>query len=65
MESNSKNPSITRYYKDYFKMSAKVIERAKRLEYDKQILKSYNEIKTTWEILNTESDRHIKKCGIQ
>jgi len=46
-------------------MSAKVIERAKRLEYDKQILKSYNEIKTTWEILNTESDRHIKKCGIQ
>jgi len=40
MESNSKNPSITRYYKDYFKISAEVIERTKLLEYDKQILKS-------------------------
>jgi hypothetical protein len=48
------------HYKDYFKIFAKVIERAKRFEYDKQILKSYNGIKTTWEIINTESGRNIK-----
>jgi hypothetical protein len=39
MKSNSKNPSITRYYKDYFEIPAKVTERAKRSEYGKQILK--------------------------
>jgi hypothetical protein len=63
MESNSKNPSITRYYKDYFKISVEVIERTKLLEYDKQILKSRNKIKTTWEIINTESGRNMKICG--
>jgi hypothetical protein len=34
MESKRKNPSITRHYKDYFKISAKFVERAKNLEYD-------------------------------
>jgi uncharacterized lipoprotein YajG len=35
------------------------------LEYDKKKLKSSNKIKTTWEIIHTESGRNIKKCGIQ
>jgi hypothetical protein len=35
------------------------------LEYDKQILISSNKIKATWEIINTESGRNIKKCGTQ
>jgi hypothetical protein len=54
MESNSKNPSVKIYYKDCFKIPTKVTERAKRLEYEKQILKSCNKIKTTWrlQILN-------------
>jgi hypothetical protein len=63
MESNSKTPSITRNYKDYFKISVKVTEMAKLFEYDKQILKSCNKIKTTRETINTESGRNIKICG--
>jgi hypothetical protein len=35
------------------------------LEYDKQILKCSNKIKTIWDVINIESDRNIKKCGIE
>ena len=35
------------------------------MEYDKQILKCSNKIKTIWDVINIESDRNIKKCGIE
>jgi hypothetical protein len=65
MESrNSKISSIMKHYKEYCKILSKAT-RANHLEYDKKKLKSSNNIKTTWEIIHTESGRNIKKkCGI-
>jgi len=39
----------------------KSYEKEKRLEYDNQILKSIKKIKTTWNIVNIESGRKVKK----
>jgi len=65
MESrNSKISSIIKYYKEYYKILSQAT-RSKCLECEKKKLKSSNKIKTTWEIIHTESGRNIKKCGIQ
>jgi hypothetical protein len=53
----SNNPITTLYYKNYSKILAAVIRKAKRMEYDKLISTSHNKIKTTWNIINTESGR--------
>ena len=55
------NPTATLYYKKYSKILAAVIKKAKRMDYDKLILNSCNKIKTTWNIINTESGRMKKR----
>jgi hypothetical protein len=42
-----------------------VIKKAKRMKYDKLILNSHNKIKTTWNIINTESGRNKNRNDIQ
>jgi hypothetical protein len=49
---DSNNPALKRYYKTYFRILANVIKEAKRLSYNSRILKSNNEVKTTWNIIN-------------
>jgi len=58
---NNNNATLTSYYKDYSKILTKVIQMAKRMEYDKLILKSCDKAKTTWDIINKESGRNKKK----
>jgi len=58
---NNNNATLTSYYKDYSKILTKVIQAAKRMEYDKLILNSRDKAKTTWGIINKESGRNKKK----
>jgi len=55
---NNNNATLTSYYKDYSKILTKVIQAAKRMEYDKLILNSRDKAKTTWGIINKESGRN-------
>ena len=47
---NSNDMFLKRYYKQYCKILVKVIQDAKRLTYNNQIVNSTNKIKTTWNI---------------
>ena len=62
---NNNNATLASYYKDYSKILSKVIKMAKRMEYDKLILNSYNKAKTTWDIINKESGRNKKRSEMQ
>jgi hypothetical protein len=42
-----------------------VIRKAKIIEHDKLILNSYNKVKTTWDIINRESEINEKISEIQ
>jgi hypothetical protein len=44
---NNKNPTLGKYFKDYCRILSKVIKEAKRMEYDRHILNSYNVMKTS------------------
>ena len=58
---HNNNPTATLYHKKYSKILAAVIKKAKHMDYDKLILNSCNKIKTTWNIINTESGRMKKR----
>jgi hypothetical protein len=49
---NSNNFVLKQYYKVYCKILKNVIKEAKRITYNKRILKSNNKSKTTWNIIN-------------
>ena len=59
---NNNNATLASYYENYSKILTKVIQAAKRMEYDKLILNSGDKAKTTWDIINKESitkkDKH-------
>jgi hypothetical protein len=61
MMKNNDKLSIKVYYNRYCKILNKVIIAAKKMAYDKCIKKSYNKLKTTWKIINTETGR-TSKC---
>lgn len=54
---DSKDTKIKEYYKEYSKILSKVIVEAKRSMYNNQVLNSDNKIKTTWNIIRTETNR--------
>jgi hypothetical protein len=54
-------PKLKRHYKLYCKVLSNVILEAKQNNYNKQIMRSTNKIKTAWEILKVESGRRINK----
>ena len=49
---NGNNPALIQYYKAYCKILVHVIKEAKRMTFNKRILKSNNNSKTTWNIIN-------------
>lgn len=51
---NSNDLLLNIHYKRYCKILKRVIVQAKRIEIDKQILKSENKVKTTWNIVKKE-----------
>jgi hypothetical protein len=61
----SNDPLLLKHYKDYCNILTKVIDQAKRMSYNKQILNSTNRIRTTWKIINREIHRKVKKDSIQ
>jgi hypothetical protein len=58
------NPILRTYYRNYSKILTTVIKKAKRMEYDKCILKSHNKIKTTWDIIKKEAGRNTSMSSI-
>jgi hypothetical protein len=50
--------SLKKYYKQCCKILANVIKEAKKYTYNNQINKSTNKIKTTWNIIKKETNRH-------
>jgi hypothetical protein len=53
-DSNDINMKL--YYKQYCKILAKVINEAKRLMYNNQVINSANKTKTTWNIIKKETE---------
>jgi hypothetical protein len=67
---NSNNFVLKQYYKVYCKILKNVIKEAKRMTYNKIILKSNNKSKTTWNIINEllckqHSSNDIQKLTIE
>jgi hypothetical protein len=58
---NSKNLELKRHYQVYCKILYKVIKGPKIMYYNKQILKSRNKCKTTWDIIKELSKNNIQK----
>jgi hypothetical protein len=56
---------LLKHYKDYCNILTKVINQAKRMSCNKQILNSANRIRTTWKIINREIHKKVKKDSIQ
>ena len=55
---SSNDTSLKKHYKQYCKILTNVIKEAKRYTYNNQINKSNNKIKTTWNIIKKETNRH-------
>ena len=61
---NNNNVMLASYYRDYTKILSMAIRKPKIIEHDKLILNSHNKVKTTWGIINKESEE-IKSSEIQ
>jgi hypothetical protein len=48
---------LKRYYKQYYKILARVNKEAKRSVYNNQVVNSANKMKTTWNIIKAETSR--------
>jgi hypothetical protein len=55
MDNNDTN--LIRHYKQYCKILANVIKEAKRSLYNNEVINSANKIKSTWNIIKTETKR--------
>jgi hypothetical protein len=55
---SSNDTSLKKYYKQYCKILTNVLKEVKKYTYNNQINKSTNKIKTTWNIIKKESNRH-------
>jgi hypothetical protein len=53
---DSNDIKLIQYYKQYCKILSRVIIEAKRSKYNKQIINSTNKVKTTWNIIKSETD---------
>jgi gas vesicle protein len=57
LSKDSKDVNLIKYYKQYCKILACVITEAKRSKYNNQIINSTNKMKTTWNIIKSETNR--------
>ena len=57
---NNKNPVLMKYFKGYWWIFSKVTKEAKRVEYDRHILKSYNLMRPSWKLINKELGKERK-----
>jgi hypothetical protein len=55
----SHDPKLKLHYKLYCKVLSNVILEAKRNNYNNQILRSNNKIKSTWKIITVESGKEL------
>jgi hypothetical protein len=67
---NRNDLALKQYYKAYCKILVKVINKAKRMTFNKRISKSNNKTKTTWDIINELSGKHhstqdIRKLSVE
>jgi hypothetical protein len=62
---DSNDPRLKSHYKMYCKILSKVIKEAKQNNYNSQILKSNNKIKTTWDIVKVESGKKTVNSDAQ
>ncbi|PNF30772.1 hypothetical protein B7P43_G06180, partial [Cryptotermes secundus] len=62
---DSNDPRLKSHYKMYCKILSKVIKEAKQNNYNSQILKSNNKIKTTWDIVKVESGKKSVNEDVQ
>jgi hypothetical protein len=62
---NSNNPGLKRYYQLYCKILSNVIKEAKKMNYNRKILKSSNKNKTTWDIIKLETGKQSYNGDIQ
>ena len=62
---NTKNSTLITYHKNYSKILANVIKTVRRLTYDRHISNSENKLKTTWQIINSETGCAVKHDAIQ
>jgi hypothetical protein len=57
LSKDSNDINLIKYYKQYCKILARVITEVKRSKYNNQIINSTNKIKTTWNIIKSETNR--------
>jgi len=51
------NPQIKKYFREYCRILSRVIQEAKKMEYDRCILNTNNVMKTSWKLINKESNK--------
>jgi hypothetical protein len=54
---DSNDINLIKYYKQYCKILARLITEAKRPKYNDQIINSTNKMKTTWNIIKSETNK--------
>jgi hypothetical protein len=65
ISSDSNISKLKAHYKSYCLIFSKVIKAAKQLYYNNKICKSNNKIKTTWDIVQTETCKNHTNKGTQ
>ena len=58
------NPQIKKYFREYCRILSRVIQEAKKMEYDRCILNTNNVMKTSWKLINKESNKDWNNHGI-
>jgi len=62
---NSNNSKLKAHYKSHCLILPKVIKAAKQLYFNNKISKSNNKIKSTWDIIKTETFKNHTNKGTQ
>jgi hypothetical protein len=62
---DSNNSKLKAHYKSYCLILSKAIKAAKQLHYNNKVFKSNNKIKTTWDIIKTETHKNRTNKGTQ
>jgi len=58
------NPQIKKYFREYCRILSRVIQEAKKMEYNRRILSTNNMMKTSWKLINKESNKDRNNHGI-
>jgi len=61
---NNNNPSVKKHFRSYCRILSRVIQEAKKMEFDRHILNSDNVRKTSWILINKECCKDRNKHAI-